>query len=552
MLGAALYVPGLNWGQPALVSWSQDSIAGPRTLGAMETWPHHWMGRYPPLHYMVLAGAYQPVLQHWREIGEMTIDPQSGKQRWSPPHAPKVGLLLLIAGAVSAAMGIGTGLVLFFAVLRTTGGNAAASLLAATAFMSGAAFTYFAHLGNVDVPSVFWFSISLLFYVRLWESNGEPSVESGPSEFVSPRRPFLDAVWLGCFAALTVCTKDGWIAMYPGMAVALLLDRWNDAHKRGRTPAAALRSALLQPRWLAGLASFAVVFLLINAIPWNATAYTDRLRGWLSPTAQDWVSHETRLDSLSLAMETIRQAACAVGWPMLCALLVSAIWVMVRRARLALLLFLPIVIYYLIVIERVDFVYERFLFAPLMLLCVAGGLACTAMLHSPRLASGFKFGVIMVIFVPTLAYAWSVNLEMVHDSRYAAEDWFRKHAPADAAIGALTDDLQRFSPQYLPRLHEQGFATYPVLCRVEEFDRPQPEFLVLSSFDHQDFGTAGRDCAKELMDGLHGYKPVAVLRPAYLGTARSWLGLAGWMAPAPGKISPQVTIFQADPDRRRN
>ena len=34
-LGLALYLPGLGWGLPGTVSWSQDTIAGVRTLGAV-------------------------------------------------------------------------------------------------------------------------------------------------------------------------------------------------------------------------------------------------------------------------------------------------------------------------------------------------------------------------------------------------------------------------------------------------------------------------------------------------------------------------------------
>lgn len=544
VLGAALYVPGLNWGLPALVSWSQDSIAGTRTLGAMETWPHHWMGRYPPWHYMVLSAAYRPVLSHWRSTGEITRDPVTGKEHWSPPHAPKIGMLLWVAGSISTAMAVGAGLALFFAARLAAAGDELAGLLAAIAFLCGAGFTYFAHLGNVDVPSVFWFSISFWFYTRLWSTNNMPSSVFTPNAGIAPRRPTLDAGLLGLFAALTVCTKDGWIGLYSGMAAALLLDHWRNARKSAESPVAALRIALLQPKWLAGLLAFATVFLIINAIPWNRAAFTDRLGGWLNPTAKDWVSREARHDSLGLAAETIRQAACAVGWPMLVALLASSLWLLMRRTRLAMLLFLPVASYYYIVIERINFVYERFLFAPLMLLGVAGGLAGAAMLRSRRLSTGPKVCLLLMILVPTLGYSVAVDLEMVHDSRYAAEDWFRNNAPPDASIGALTDDLRRFSPQFLPRVHELGFAAFPVHCRVEEFSRPQPTFLVLSGFDLMDFSESGQNCARELLAGSLGYEPVAVFRPKFLGSGASWLGLAGWGAPPPGKISPELTILR--------
>ena len=56
-LGLTMYLPGIRWGLPATVSWSQDSIAATRTLGAVAGWPSNWAGRYPPLHYFVLYAA---------------------------------------------------------------------------------------------------------------------------------------------------------------------------------------------------------------------------------------------------------------------------------------------------------------------------------------------------------------------------------------------------------------------------------------------------------------------------------------------------------------
>jgi hypothetical protein len=133
---------------------------------------------------------------------------------------------------------------------------------------------------------------------------------------------------------------------------------------------------------------------------------------------------------------------------------------------------------------------------------------------------------------------------MITDSRYAAEEWFDKRVPRSANVGALAGDLSHFAPQYLPRVHEMGYATFPVLAAKESFDRPQPEVLILSSYDQQDFTAEQRECVAELTAGRLGYEPLAVFRGRFLGTGSSWLSLAGWYAPVPGKISPMITVFR--------
>ena len=61
LVGLSLFVPGLNWGLPSAASWSQDTIAGVRTIGPMHSWPDRWVGRYPPLQYAINRLAYEPL-----------------------------------------------------------------------------------------------------------------------------------------------------------------------------------------------------------------------------------------------------------------------------------------------------------------------------------------------------------------------------------------------------------------------------------------------------------------------------------------------------------
>lgn len=525
-LGLALYLPGLRWGLPSVVSWSQDTIAGVRTLGAVDGWPGDWKGRYPPLHYFVLRAAYEPLLAHWTTTGERVVDPDSGKSSLSPPHAPKIGQLTLVARVTTVVMATLAGLGLW-AAARGLLRDDLAACVAAAAMMTGAGFTYFAHLGNVDVPSVCWFAWSVYFYVRLIESRG-----------------IADAALLGLFAALAVSTKDAVGGMYPGMALFLLIQEVR--YRRRSADGWAWRS-LVQPRWFVGLIAFALPFVIINGLFANPDAYFTRIGGWLDPAPDAHLAHELRhTDFISLAAATLHHAAGAVGWPMLIGLAIGVAWTLRHRPAIGAAMLLPVVGYYVIVIMRIEFVYERFLFVPMAMIYILFGAAVAKMVRNARRSPILCAVALAIVFLPSLGYAIAVDAAMITDSRYQAEAWFRSNVDVSSSIGALASGRAPFSPQYLPRVHEFGYATFPVIADVTSFDQPQPEFLMLASYDRTDFTDSGAACVSQLLAGHLGYKTVAVFEGKYLGTGSSWLSLAGFCAPTPGKISPTITVFRRD------
>ncbi len=523
-LGLALYLPGLKWGLPATVSWSQDTIAGVRTLGAVEAWPQTWVGRYPPLQYLILAAAYQPVLNHWERSGERIVDPATGRTVLRPPHAPKISLLILIGRAATVVMAIGAGLGLWSAA-RVLTGDEAASVLAAVALMIGAAFTYFAHLGNVDIPSVFWFTWSVFFFARLLRSGR-----------------WSDAVLLGLLGSFAISTKDAVGGMYAGLALALIVEdarRTLKAHPLG----VALCRSLFQMKWLLGVVAFVLPYLLLYGVFSDPESYRDRMNYWLDPTAGSLHARQLRYpNQLQLLLATVRYAAAAVGWPMVAAMSVAVVHCLRRHRRVALVVLASVLGYYVIVIMRIDFVYSRFLFAPLAMLAVLVGLAGADLWRCCTLPGEIRLGIPAVVLLLSLGYALAVNVEMLTDSRVRAEHWFKQNVDPVASVGAFS------SPQYLPRFNEMGFNTYKVQMTRESFDRPQPDYLVMSSYNYEDFDGTQEACRRELVAGRLGYSPVAGFGPRYLGTGSSWLSVAGWGTPVPGKISPVIIIMQRNQD----
>ena len=520
ILGLALYLPGIGWGVPGTTSWSQDTIAAYRTIGAVEGWPHQWKGRYPPLHYLLLRGAYEPTLQYWERTGQRIVDPRTGKAELKQPHAPKVGLLILIARSISVAMAIAAGLGVFASTKRLVSDDLA-GLAAAAALMSGAAFTYFAHLGNVDIPSTCWLAWSVYFYIRALDS-----------------RLWTDCLLLGLLASLAACTKDAVAAFYPGMAIVLLV---HEALRQGhaRTKLHAFVSALWQPRWLVGLAAFVLPYVIISGLLFDPGGYLLRMKYWVTPASDSILAGEYRYpNQLRLLLATFHFAAGGVGWPMLAAMIVAVGYALRKHARVTFVLLVPALVYYALVIAQIEFVYARFLFAPLVPLCILLGLATAALLRNRRLALGIRWGIPVIVLLASISYAAAVDAEMRNDSRYLAEAWFVDNVEPSASVGAFSKQ------QYLPRLAEMGYATFSVTMARESFERPQPDYLVLSRYNYEDFTAKQRACVDDLLSGRLGYRIVATFTGQYLGAGSSWLSLAGWGAPVPGKISPSITVLR--------
>lgn len=524
--GAALFVPALNWGLPATVSWSQDTIAGTRTLGAVEGWPRRWQGRYPPLHYLLLRAVYHPVLKSWEDSGELTIDPATRAIDLAAPQVPKMGTLLLLAGAVSVVMGIGTGIGIWAFAYEVTG-SSAAGLLSAIALMVGADFTYFAHVGCVDVPSVFWFAWSAYFYARCLRT-----------------RSWIDAGLLGLLGALAISTKDSVAGVYPGMALVLIVNEM----RRATASAQGIRgwiNAFLQPRWLPGLVLFVIPYLAINGAFSNWDGYVARMKYWLGFVPDTAHAREQRYaDQWTLLMATFRYFAGAVGWAMLAAMVGAVGFGVWRRRGLALIVLAPVLSYYLVVIVPTGFVYARFLFPAIALLCVLVGEAGVT-LWSRKPARTLAVAVSLLVLVPSLGYALAIDAELTTDSRYDAEAWFLANVPLETPVGGLFGGPNpRPIPQYLPRLHDFGYATYPVIVAEGVFDRPQPDYLVLSSFDLEDFEGDQRRVVERLLAGELGYSLALRFDSRFLGSGKSLLGIAGWGAPVTGKISPTIWILR--------
>jgi hypothetical protein len=261
---AGLRLAGLFWGLPASDGWDDDGFAPRNFLTALAlTYKHGAYFTYPPLHAfllallalpgIVLALVQAPSLHQADVIGEFT--------------KPAYMTFFAVVGRLgSLAMSLGI-IWCVHEMARLVAGRRA-GLFAAGACALGFGLTYYGQVSNLDVPTLFWSLLALLWGMRA-------VTEHAPKRF-----------WgAALFAAAAIATKDQAYALFALSLPAFLLlwfvvERWprENVRKIGLAllPAAAVALLLL---------------LLVDGAITNPGGFIRRLHFLAGPASQDYAEY---------------------------------------------------------------------------------------------------------------------------------------------------------------------------------------------------------------------------------------------------------------------
>jgi len=463
-----LNVVGIWWGLPG-GSWAPDELTPILVMdGAARWFAHGWFDRYPPLQFYVMTAAFSPLLLlQW--LGQVDLSAAT-------PYAG----LTLVSRVISVAGGIGTLLAIYASGARAFG--ARAGVFAAAAFACVIPFVYYAKTANLDVPYLFWFALSLVFYLRALES-------------LTPG----DLIGFAVCATLAICTKDQAYGLYLLTPFAIVERMWR-ANREAGTPRPLMR-ALLDRRLALAAAVACLIFVAVHNLAFNVRGFQEHLRyitGGGSETYRDFEpTIGGRIALLRLSVNLVR---ASWGWPMF---LVSLAGVAVasltpRHRRVAVWLALPVVSYYLGFIDVVLYNYDRFMLPVCLVLSLFAGLACDRWLSPGGRARTWRHASAVVVFAVTWLYAATVDLVMIRDSRYTVEQWLAGHAGPTDRVGFV------FPPQYYPRL-ERFNATE--ITSLEQLRQAGPAYYVLNA-DYalaEPTGTGIGRLIADLQNGTSGY-----------------------------------------------
>jgi hypothetical protein len=422
----ALNVIPIWWGLPAI--WPPDELMPTTWLRGLDAhFANGWFDRWPPFQYYVLTAANAPVLL-LNALGRIDFD-----------AAPWPQVLTIVDRLVSVGAAAGTLVALSVVTAQVFGRRSA--LFAAAIFALAVPFPYYAKTANLDVPYVFWFAVSLVFYFRLLEAMRAS-----------------DAVAFATAATLSICTKDQAYALYPLMAVAIAVRAW--------------RTRRFAPL-LVGALSGAVVFALCHNLFLNWSGFVAHVQFIVGPGSDNYrVFAPTtggRLDLLRLTARLIQESW---GWPMTIVCAAGVVYALfVRRCAAGLALLAPVVSYYVAFVNVILYNYDRFVLPMTLVLSMFGGFAIERFISVGGRARALRTAAVIVIFAYSILYAATIDALMLRDSRSVVRRWASERlGPGDAIAISGPHELEPdFTVPYLD-----------VSTRAD-LERLKPAYYVLSA-----------------------------------------------------------------------
>jgi fibro-slime domain-containing protein len=412
-----LNLVGVWWGLPS--GWAGDEIWPQAVVvGSARRFTDGWFDRYPPFHFYVLGAVFRPwfVLKSlvWIRVSD----------------AFEMAVLLLLARLISVAAAAGTVLAVYAAGAAAF--SKRAGLFAAATFALLTPFLYYAKTANPEAPYVFWFAVSLVFYLRFARTLA--------------RR---DIVLFAITAALAICTKDQAYGLYLLAPFVMAHHVWRSNRER-RLAHPLLRAVLADGRLgLAAAAVFAVVAVCYQ-LPFNLAGFVSHVRDITGPGSQ---GYQMVAPTLGGRLMLLRLAAAldqmSWGWPMCVVSLVGVVAAVThqRSRRNAVCLMLVVVGYYVGFIDVVLYVFDRYLLPICLVQALFAGAAFDWFLRSPGGVRQIpRIALVAAVFAYTALYASTVDVLMIRDSRYTVERWLRARAGPDRLVGTM------FPLYVLPRL----------------------------------------------------------------------------------------------------
>jgi len=336
---------GIFWGLPSILSPASDS---PAPLS-----PLTWIARYrdtsvsyiyPPVHQLFCLAAYGVVLLGWKVAGGISAISKAYPYGFHDPTLV-FSSLLLVTNLLSLAMGLGILVCMrSFRLARPAGAWYAMSLLG----LSGV-FAYYARVGNLDVPYMFWAVLSWLFVWRYI--------------FSKPDRKLL--VLAAIAGALAIGTKDQAAGVESGLCLVLL---FVSPERSANAIRARLKTAFLFGCALSLV--YAVTSIAVN--PWRWWAH-------ISFVTSDHVMPEYPASPLGqwhvLLRSITRISHILSPGGVLLGIVGVALLLRPDLRRRAAALFIPPITYYVSIIMRVRATEERYLLPVAFALALAAGVA---------------------------------------------------------------------------------------------------------------------------------------------------------------------------------
>lgn len=516
---------GLDWGQPSTYSWHPDSIVGQETIESMPYLFDGWGNniKYPKAHFLVVALVYKPLVKYWESDPKKLTD-SGGKITLKVVDEQRMSVLIMASRLISLLMGAGTVLVIFMtAGVLFNDFRAAVFSALAMAFMQN--FVFHMHLGSLDVPATFWFVLSVY--------NGICAVRYDNWRYY---------ILFGLFSGLAVCTKDHLGGYLVGLFVAMWLYKSAISSIESNVPFKRGTIIFLNRKTFLALLVSLLVFSFLNDLFTQPMSFVNRMRFWVGGPGvvnfnQGFAGHG------NLLLRTFNEICYSMGWPMFLAIILSLVYCIYRYRWKSVFGFMPIVFFYLVIIINIKFSIARFFipgFACLVLLVGKCFADLSRSKKTPKILLAFP---VLFVYLSSFLYCLGLDLEMIDDPRYRAEEWLSKNVNKSSLVAGMAPEW------YLPRL------SYAKSGHFYFRDRPKNEaklksiindvdYLVLSEIELNNPKAFSREFSAKLLSGKAGYRKVASFKNKFLYPQKTIFSFPGWPLERNHFVGPEITIMK--------
>jgi 4-amino-4-deoxy-L-arabinose transferase-like glycosyltransferase len=499
---------GIWYGLPSRFGWAPDEIL-PHVVqdGIAQRFSNDWFKKYPPLHYYLLALVETPLVIYAKLKG-LGLDDISLNS-----------CLILAHRLLSLIMAVGIVFLVYKCGREIF--NERSSLFSAMIAALLVPLVYYAKTANLDVPYLFWFMSSLLFFLRLRKTR--------------QRKYYL---LFALSSILAICTKDQAYGLYILPPLVILTSDWK--FRKRIDPSLTIIRFLNDKTYIYAAGVAVGAFFLIYNLAFNAQGFLHHIKLITGPISQDCklVSH-TISGHIYLLGRAWSQMRFSLGWPLFLICLAGVIRSLVSKPRNALLLslFAFVVPYEVFFIHVILYNYSRYYLPLLLILSLFGGQFLAFVLEARSKFSTLFRVTAAALFIYSVFYAFSLDIFMIKDARYTAEKWIRQNIPKNATIGLAVWRV------YAPRM-EGYHSIRPIPFSLRKFQAlsPKPDFIIVNTKFIQRYrpNPAGGRFFKKFYTGKEAYRVVFRRQ-----TPLSWLPLKHReVMQQINTINPEIVIYK--------
>jgi len=443
-LSFILVACGVWWGLPGSRGWASDELIPSIIFKAVEShFDHGWFHVYPPFHYYLLALIYSPFYVI-HKFGLIDIFNYSF-------HT----ILFFLGRFISIIYGVATVYVIYLWALEIF--DRKASLFAALIASLMPPFIFYAKIANVDIPYIFWITLSLFFYTR-----------------IQKKYRLLDYLFFAGAGSLAICTKYQAYGFYILTPLAIVFS--HHLAKKKQNPQARFIHSLIDRKIILSFLLAVLIFLLVHNVFFNFQGFLNNVK-WAAGPGKSYprIYENTIVGHSTMLWQTLKHLRFSLGWPLFLACGLGLFTSILQRKKNKLLLWtlIPGTSYYIFFISFILANYDRYLIPLGIILSLFGGKFLSEFLNPAQRFYKIKIGIVSLSIIYTFLYAGSLDILMHKDSRYKVEKWMKQNLPPNSLVGVID------SKEYLPRL--ENYKWILMTPNFRHLEQIKPDYLILNS-----------------------------------------------------------------------